>query len=239
MIIFPAIDLMGGQVVRLQQGKAEAKTIYADDPIAVALEWKNQGAEWLHIVDLDGAFEGTPKNFEVVALIVQAVGIPCQLGGGMRDAETMQRAFDAGVSRVVIGSRACDSIDFVKQAAQRFGGERIAVGIDAKHGKVAVKGWTKESAWKVFDLAKAVVKAGAGTIIYTDIATDGMLRGPNISAIKTLKETVPAQLIASGGVSSLEDIRNLAKIPDLYGVIVGKALYDKKMTLTECLSCLR
>lgn len=238
MIVFPAIDLMGGHVVRLQQGRADAKTVYADDPVAVAAEWKNQGAEWLHIVDLDGAFEGTPKNFDVVSRIIQTVDISCQLGGGLRDLETMQRAFDAGVSRVVIGSRACDSVDFVKQAAQRFGSDRIAVGIDAKHGKVAIKGWTQESAWKVFDLAKAVAKAGAGTIIYTDIATDGMLRGPNIQAMKTMKEVVPVQLIASGGVSSLEDIRHLAKIPGLYGVIVGKALYDQKFTLTECLSCL-
>lgn len=236
MIILPAIDLMGGQVVRLQQGKAEEKTVYSSEAVLVAAEWQKQGAQMLHLVDLDGAFSGTPKNFERVAEIVCNVDISCQLGGGMRDIKTIEQAFNTGVNRIVIGSKACDSLDFVKHIVKNFGGHRIAIGIDAKNGKVAMKGWTEESSWSAIDLANAVVDAGVETIIYTDITTDGMLQGPNIPAIREMKKSVLVKLIASGGVSSINDVLHLQEIEGLHGVILGKALYDKKFTLSQCLS---
>jgi phosphoribosylformimino-5-aminoimidazole carboxamide ribotide isomerase len=235
MIIFPAIDLMGGQVVRLEQGKAEAKTVYGHDPVAVARQWKEQGAEWLHVVDLDGAFEGKPQNLDWVEKIAAAVGIPIELGGGMRDEATMEEAFRRGVARVVIGTKACDSLDFVRKVSDRFGGEKIAVGIDAKNGRVATKGWTEASEWDAITLAEGVSVSGAGTIIYTDIATDGMFTGPNFPALKDLMEATDLQVIASGGVATVEHIKKLREIEGLYGAIVGKALYDKKITLAEIL----
>jgi len=227
---------MGGQVVRLQQGKADARTVYSSDPVAMALSWQEQGGEYLHIVDLDGAFQGKPINLPIVQKIAQALKIPCELGGGMRDLETIGKAIEGGVSRVVIGSKACDSLDFVKQAVEKFGGDKIAIGIDAKDGVAAIKGWVEQSQWKAVDLAKAVVDLGVQTIIYTDISTDGMLKGPNLPAMREMQSAVNVQLVASGGVSSLEDIKNLSAIPGLYAAIVGKALYDKKFTLQECLS---
>jgi phosphoribosylformimino-5-aminoimidazole carboxamide ribotide isomerase len=235
MIIFPAIDLMGGQVVRLEQGKAEAKTVYGDDPVAVALQWKEQGAEWLHVVDLDGAFDGKPQNLDWVGKIAAAVGIPIELGGGMRNEAIMAEAFQRGVARVVIGTKACDSLDFVRKVSDRFGGEKIAVGIDAKNGRVATKGWTEASEWDAITLAQGVSVSGAGTIIYTDIATDGMFTGPNFPALKDLMEATDLQVIASGGVATVEHIKKLREIEGLYGAIVGKALYDKKITLAEIL----
>jgi phosphoribosylformimino-5-aminoimidazole carboxamide ribotide isomerase len=236
MLILPAIDLMGGQVVRLLQGKAEQKTVYSEDPVAVALDWEAQGGEYLHLVDLDAAFSGTLMNLNSVQAICSALSIPCELGGGMRDLPAIERALAAGITRVVIGSKACESLDFVKEAVSIFGGERIAVGIDAKDGKVAVKGWVEISNWDAFDLAKAVVDCGVGTIIYTDISTDGMLTGPNLKAQEAMVKTVSAQVVASGGVSCLEDVRSLSLIPNLYGTIIGKALYDEKVKLSECLS---
>lgn len=236
MIILPAIDLMGGEVVRLQQGKADQKTVYSTDPAAKALEWQELGGEYLHIVDLDGAFTGSPKNLDSVRAITSAISIPCELGGGMRTLDDVAAALEAGVDRIVIGSKACESPDFIREAASRFGGEHIAVGIDAKDGIAAVNGWTEQSTWSAIDLAKKVEELGASTLIYTDIATDGMLQGPNLAAMREMKEAVGMNIIASGGVSSLEDIRNLIQIEGLYGAIVGKALYDQKFTLPECLS---
>jgi phosphoribosylformimino-5-aminoimidazole carboxamide ribotide isomerase len=235
MIIFPAIDLMGGQVVRLEQGKAEAKTVYSDDPVAMALRWQNEGAEWLHVVDLDGAFTGKPQNMEWIGKIVQALKIPVQLGGGLRDEALIQQAIALGISRVVLGTKACDSLEFVVQVSNRFGKDKIAVGIDAKNGKVATKGWTEASEWDAIDLARQASAAGAGTIIYTDIATDGMFTGPNYPALRALLEALNVQVIASGGVATVEHIRKLREFPSLYGAIVGKALYDKKVTLKDIL----
>ncbi|NJK91786.1 MAG: 1-(5-phosphoribosyl)-5-[(5-phosphoribosylamino)methylideneamino]imidazole-4-carboxamide isomerase [Blastochloris sp.] len=236
MLILPAIDLMGGEVVRLLQGKAEQKTVYSQDPVSVARRWEREGGDYLHLVDLDAAFGGELANLELVSEICQALHIPCELGGGMRTLEAIERAIQAGVARVVIGSRACESLDFVRDAVKAFGGERIAVGIDAKDGKVAVKGWVELSDWGALDLAGAVVALGVQTIIYTDISTDGMLAGPNLKAQAEMVEAVPIQIVASGGVSSLEDIRQLKAIPGLYGTIIGKALYDQKVSLNECLS---
>lgn len=233
MLILPAIDLMDGQVVRLRQGKASEKTVYSDDPVAFAKRWEDEGGDFLHLVDLDAAFTGESRNLDAVEKIAAAVTIPCELGGGMRDETAVQRAFNAGVTRVVIGTRAAESMDFVAQLAEKFGGEKIAVGIDAKNGVVSIKGWTEFSPVRALDLARRAEAAGAGTIIYTDIATDGMLEGPNFSEIETLLGVLRCHLIASGGVSSADDVRRLAALPGLYGAIIGKALYDGKLTLHE------
>ncbi|MEO8205722.1 MAG: 1-(5-phosphoribosyl)-5-[(5-phosphoribosylamino)methylideneamino]imidazole-4-carboxamide isomerase [Chthoniobacterales bacterium] len=230
MILLPAIDLMGGQVVRLQQGKADAKTVYSNDPVAMAKKWEDAGGDWLHLVDLDAAFTGEHANLAWVERICSAVSIPCELGGGIRNETAVKNALAAGVQRVVIGTRAAESMDFVGEMCVQFGGEKIAVGIDAKDGIVAVKGWTESAGILASDLALAAEKAGVGTIIYTDIATDGMLQGPNFAEMEKLLGLLHCQLIASGGVSSAEDVKRLAKLPNLYGTIMGKALYDGHIT---------
>ncbi len=233
MILLPAIDLMGGQVVRLRQGRAEEKTVYSDDPVAFAQKWEREGGEWLHIVDLDAAFTGESHNLESVRAIAAGVGIPCELGGGMRSEEAIGRALDAGVARVVIGTRASESIGFVEQMAAKFGGQRIAVGIDAREGIVSVKGWTESAGTSALELARQAEQAGAGTIIYTDIATDGMLQGPNFPELERMHAALECQLIASGGVSTAEDVRRLQAMPGLYGAIIGKALYDGMIDLAS------
>lgn len=239
MILLPAIDLMGGQVVRLRQGKADEKTVYSNDPAAFAKKWVDEGGDFLHIVDLDAAFTGTLQNLDAVRAITETAGIPCELGGGMRSEEAIARAFDAGVARIVIGTRAAESVDFVAKMAAKFGGERIAVGIDARDGIVSVKGWTESSGIRAIDLALQVEAAGAGTLIYTDIATDGMLEGPNFAEMENLLSQLKCQLIASGGVSKAEDVLRLNKMKGLYGVIMGKALYDQKIDLPALVKQLR
>ncbi len=236
MLLFPAIDLMSGQVVRLKQGKAELKTVYSDNPPAFASKWEEEGGDWLHIVDLDAAFTGEHRNLDAVRAITSTVGIPCELGGGMRSREAIARAFDAGVARVVIGTRAAESLDFVAEMAAEFGRERIAVGIDAKGGIVSVKGWTQETGQSALDLAIRAVQAGAGTIIYTDIATDGMLTGPNFIETERVHHAVAplgGQVIASGGVGTADHVARVAKVPGIYGCIIGKALYDGAVSLRE------
>ncbi|PTX94933.1 1-(5-phosphoribosyl)-5-[(5-phosphoribosylamino)methylideneamino]imidazole-4-carboxamide isomerase [Spartobacteria bacterium LR76] len=230
MLLLPAIDLMGGEVVRLKRGLATEKTVYSNDPVAFAKKWEDAGADWLHIVDLDAAFGGVPRNLEYVQKICEAVNIPCELGGGMRNADNVSAAFAAGVSRVILGTRASESIDYVREMCQEFGGERIAVGIDAKNGLVAVKGWTETTTQKATDLALSAQAEGVGTIIYTDIATDGMLVGPNYAELQVMLDTLKCNLIASGGVSAVEDLHKLAEMKGLYGAIIGKALYDGKIT---------
>lgn len=230
MLLLPAIDLMGGEVVRLKRGLATEKTVYSSDPVAFAKKWEDAGADWLHIVDLDAAFGGVPKNLDAIGRICAAVNIPCELGGGMRNFENVSSAFSAGVSRVILGTRAAESIDYVGEMCTEFGGERVAVGIDAKDGFVAVKGWTETTPKPAAELALAVQGAGAGTIIYTDIATDGMLQGPNFQAMQDLLNILSCSLIASGGVSSVEDLRRLSELPGLHGAIIGKALYDGMIT---------
>jgi len=236
MILLPAIDLMSGQVVRLRQGKATEKTVYSDDPVAFALRWEREGGDYLHIVDLDAAFTGVQRNLEVVRAIAGAISIPCELGGGMRSGESVRAALEVGVSRVIIGTRAVESEAFVREMVEEFGGERIAVGIDAKEGMVSVKGWTEESALSALDLARRVEDAGVGTIIYTDIATDGMLTGPNFLETEKMLEALGCQLIASGGVGSVEDVKRLGAMSGLYGCIIGKALYDGAVSLGDLVS---
>ena len=226
MLLYPAIDLMSGQAVRLQQGKAECKTIYSDDPPEVARQWESRGGDWLHVVDLDAAFSGGQSNLEVVQRITETIKIPLQLGGGMRSEAAIEQALLAGAARVVIGTRAAESLDFVADAVLRFGGEKLAVGIDARDGLVAVRGWTEATSLQAEDLAKQVAALGVAAVIYTDIATDGMLQGPNVLAMEKLVAGTDCAVIASGGVSSAEDLVRLEKIDNLSGTIIGKALFD-------------
>ncbi len=230
MILLPAIDLMGGEVVRLKRGLATEKTVYSSDPVSFAKKWEDSGADWLHIVDLDAAFSGEPQNLDAIEKICAAVNIPCELGGGMRNFKNVSAAFSCGISRVILGTKACESPEYIAEMCTEFGGERIAVGIDAKNGKVAVKGWTETTATSAADLALMAQVAGVRTIIYTDIATDGMLEGPNFSELENLLKLLDCHLIASGGVSCAEDLRRLARMPRLHGAIIGKALYDGQIT---------
>jgi len=230
MLLFPAIDLMGGEVVRLRRGEINEKTVYSNDPAAFAKKWQDEGGDWIHIVDLDAAFSGVSSNLRSVAEICKTVTVPCQLGGGIRSEDAIRAALDAGVSRVILGTKASQEPEFIGKMCAKFGGDRIAVGIDARDGLVAVKGWTETTSQPAEELAKAAEAAGAGTVIYTDIATDGMLQGPNFSALENLLASLSCNLIASGGVSSPEDVRTLAKMPNLYGAIIGKALYDGHIT---------
>ena len=229
MLLYPAIDLMNGQAVRLRQGRAEDKTVYSDDPAAVAREWAERGGDWLHVVDLDAAFSGEQTNLEIVKRIAGEIALPVQLGGGLRDAAAIERALAAGVARVVIGTRAAESPDFIARAVERFGGDKIAVGIDARDGMVAVKGWTLTTGLSALDLARGAAAAGAAAIIYTDITTDGMLQGPNLAATAEVVRAVPVGVIASGGVSSAADLVKLEQIGGLAGAIIGRALFDGRI----------
>ena len=228
MLLYPAIDIMGGQVVRLERGEAAKKTVYGTDPVAMALKWEAAGADWIHLVDLDAAFEGVSRNLEVIRAIVSAVSVPCELGGGMRDASSIEAGLATGVRRVIIGTKAAEP-GFLAEAAGKFGPSRLAVGIDAKDRRVAVKGWVETMELSALDLAREALNTGIRTIIYTDIATDGMLQGPNIAAMREMATEVPCDLIASGGVSGPEDVRQLAGVSGLHGVIIGRALYERRM----------
>lgn len=238
MTIYPAIDLKGGRCVRLLQGRADQETVYSDDPGKVAAEFAAQGSEWIHVVDLDGAFGGDPQNGAAVRAIVR-VGLKVQLGGGLRSREAVARVLEAGVTRAVVGTRAAESETFVAELVATFG-SRIAVGIDARHGQVAVKGWVDITATGAVALARRVDGLGVATIVYTDIGTDGMLTGPNFAAQEEMLQAVKARVIASGGVSRLDDVVRLGELarrfPNLDGAIVGKALYEKRVTLPELLT---
>ena len=238
MIVYPAIDVKGGRCVRLSQGRADRETVYAEDPAAVAGTFRIEGSAWIHVVDLDGAFTGEPQNLAAVKAIVE-VGLKVQLGGGLRTRASVERALAMGVSRVVIGTRAAESADFVGELVQAFG-DRIAVGIDAKAGQVAVKGWVDTTTTSVLALARRMDDLGVGTIIHTDIGTDGMLTGPNLAAQEALLKAVRCRVIASGGVSRREDIVHLMELARRYshldGVIVGKALYEKRVELADLLT---
>jgi len=237
--IFPAIDLKNGRCVRLLQGRAADETVYYEDPLEPALAFQKAGTQWVHVVDLDGAFDGIPRNMAHVARIA-ATGLQVQLGGGMRTLDNVEEAFHAGVRRVVIGTRACHDPDFVTGLIHRFGAERLAVGIDARDGRVAVDGWKNVSVVRAEDLARKVCDLGIQTIIHTDIATDGMLTGPNYKAQEAMLRATPARIIASGGVATREDVAKLAEMarahPRLEGVIVGKAIYEKKVDLADLLA---
>ena len=234
MIVIPAIDLKNGQCVRLEQGQMERDTVYSTDPAATARHWQKEGGELLHIVDLDGAFAGVPKNRGVIEGIIAAIDIPAQLGGGIRDLATIEAYLALGLSRVIIGTAAQRNPQLVTEACRRFPG-RIVVGIDAKNGKVAVQGWAEVTDVTAVDLAKRFAGDGVAAIIYTDIARDGMLQGPNLEATRALAEAIAIPVIASGGVSTLQDIRNLLDIEryGVTGVITGKAIYAGTLSLRE------
>ncbi len=236
MLLLPAIDLMNGEAVRLRQGKAAEKMVYSTDPAALARRWQDEGGDILHLVDLDAAFAGASGAANQAALraVLQAITIPCELGGGMRDEATVRAALDLGVTRVVIGTRAAESMDFVRQLVRTFGSERVVVGIDAKDGVVAVKGWTESAGRRAVDLAHEAEAAGVGAIIYTDIATDGMLSGPNFAELDALLAQLDCPLIASGGVATADDVFQLAARPKLNGTIIGRALYEATLRLAEC-----
>lgn len=226
---------MDGKVVRLEQGRADRKTVYGDSPLAMAQRWELEGGDWLHMVDLDAAFTGQQRNLNAVRAITSSLNIPCELGGGMRSLAAIEDALEAGVKRVVIGTRAVESLAFVETAVNEFGAERIAVGIDAKDGMVAIKGWTEASTMKAIELATEVLSCGVRTIIYTDIATDGMLTGPNFEELAAMLRAFPGEVIASGGVGSEEDLEKLsAMVPRAPGgAIIGKALYDGRVDLAK------
>lgn len=231
MIIIPAIDLKGGKCVRLTQGQKEAETVFSDNPVDVAKSWEDQGADYLHVVDLDGAFEGVPKNLTLVEQIVKQTKIPIEFGGGLRTTRSIKTMLDLGVDRVIVGTKAIDSPSWVDKLCKTFSG-RIAVGIDAKNGKVAVKGWTSLCEWTAVDFAREIEKASPCAIIFTDISKDGMLQGPNTSSLKELLMVVKTPIIASGGISSLKDIEALSHLP-IAGMIIGKALYTGRIKLSE------
>ncbi|AMV73568.1 1-(5-phosphoribosyl)-5-[(5-phosphoribosylamino) methylideneamino]imidazole-4-carboxamide isomerase [Desulfuromonas carbonis] len=234
MLVIPAIDLKEGRCVRLEQGLMEKDTVYSDDPGAQARSWQDQGGELLHIVDLDGAFAGVPKNKAAIAAIVKAISIPTELGGGIRDLATIEAYLDLGIDRVILGTVAKENPALVAEACRKFPGH-IVVGIDAKDGLVAVRGWAEVTAKKATDLAREMEGLGVSAIIYTDIARDGMLQGPNLEATGALAEAISIPVIASGGVSSLQDIRNLLAIEakGVAGVITGKAIYTGSLDLRE------
>lgn len=237
MTIYPAIDIKNGRCVRLTQGRADQETVYAENPADVARQFKATGSEWVHVVDLDGAFQGEPQNLPAVQAIA-ALGMKVQLGGGMRTRAAVERALGFGVSRVVIGTRAAESEGFVGELVREFR-EKIAIGIDAKGGKVAVKGWVDTTGLDALVFARRMETLGVSTIIYTDIGTDGMLTGPNLVAQESLLKTVKSQVIASGGVSRREDVIALAQLAKRYsnlnGVIVGKAIYEQRVELADLL----
>jgi len=239
MILYPAIDLKDGQAVRLLHGDMDKTTVFNDNPAAQALEFVEAGCDWLHLVDLNGAFAGEPVNAAPVEEILAECKVPAQLGGGIRDMSTIERWLDKGLARVILGTVAVENPDLVKDAARNFPG-KVAVGIDARNGKVATKGWAEETDVLVTDLAKSFEDAGVAAIIYTDILRDGAMKGPNVHATADLARAVSIPVIASGGVSSLADLEALKSCgAPLNGAISGRALYDGAIDLKEALEVLK
>ncbi len=239
MILYPAIDLKDGQAVRLLHGEMDKTTVFNDNPAAQAMEFVEAGCEWLHLVDLNGAFAGEPVNAAPVEEILKQTKVPAQLGGGIRDMATIERWIEKGLARVILGTVAVENPDLVREAARAFPG-KVAVGIDARNGRVATKGWAEETDVMVTDLAKSFEDAGVAAIIYTDIMRDGAMKGPNVEATADLANAVSIPVIASGGVSSLDDLRNLKSCgAALNGAISGRALYDGAIDLKEALNILK
>ncbi|MGA9051990.1 MAG: 1-(5-phosphoribosyl)-5-[(5-phosphoribosylamino)methylideneamino]imidazole-4-carboxamide isomerase [Pseudolabrys sp.] len=240
VILFPAIDLKEGLAVRLEQGDMARATIFHRDPAAQARAFEQQGFEYLHIVDLDGAFAGMPMNAAAVDRILETVGIPVQLGGGVRDTATVENWLEKGIDRIIIGTAAVRDPPFVKQAARDYPG-RIAVGLDARDGKVAVEGWAETSELSVLDIARRFEDVGVSAIVYTDIARDGMLQGLNLDATVALAEAIRIPIIASGGLASIKEIKELLspRAGKLAGAIAGRALYDGRLDAAEALKLIR
>jgi len=236
MIIIPAVDIKEGKCVRLLQGRMEDTTHYSDSPVKMARQWEAEGAALIHIIDLDGAFAKQVKNLKTIRDILAAIKVPIQVGGGIRDLKTIEMYIDAGVSKVIIGSEALYNPEFVKDACKRFEG-KIVVGIDARNGRVAIEGWSRTSETKAIDLAKEFESCGVAAINFTDIHRDGMQTGPNIEETAALADAVSIPIVASGGVSTLQDIKNLLKIESkgVTGVITGRALYEGTLDLKEAI----
>lgn len=232
MQLYPAIDIKDGKCVRLTQGLFDNVTIYSDTPADMARQWVGQGATFLHLVDLDGALAGKSVNETVIRAIAQTVSVPIQIGGGIRSAEAIQAMLDAGVTRVIIGTKAVQHPAFIKEIVERFGAERIVIGVDAKDGMVAIEGWEKVSSLSALDLCNQMKAYGVRHIVYTDISKDGMLTGPNVAYTQKLTEETGMDIIASGGVSCMSDLEELDK-RGIHGAIIGKALYEKRISLQE------
>jgi phosphoribosylformimino-5-aminoimidazole carboxamide ribotide isomerase len=240
MTIYPAIDLRGGKCVRLFQGLASEETIYFEDPLDAARKWIEDGAKHMHLVDLDGAFSGGSANLDAVQKIAQETQLRVQLGGGMRDDRSVKEALALGLNRVIIGTRACTDPQWVGELVEEFGPDKIVVGIDAKDGLVATKGWVETTEIEAIDLAQQMQDLGARWIIHTDVATDGAMKGPNLEAQQKIAEAVPdCQIIASGGVTSYSDIDDLRELseatPNIEGAIIGRALYEGTIELSKIL----
>lgn len=238
--IIPAIDIRGGKCVRLYQGDYAQETVFGEDPLEMALRWEGEGAERLHVVDLDAARSGEPVNLQIISRLARALRIPVQMGGGVRNREAVQRALEAGVSRAIVGTAAAADPETASALFQEFG-ERLVLGLDAREGKVATAGWRETTEWTAVDLALAMKTAGARRIIFTDIATDGTGKGPSLESTRRLAEAVGIPVIASGGVGSVADIERVAELEaaGVEGVIVGKALYTGAVRLPEALTALR
>jgi phosphoribosylformimino-5-aminoimidazole carboxamide ribotide isomerase len=237
VLILPAIDIRGGQCVRLRQGDYAQETIYSNDPAAVARTWVDQGATFLHIVDLDGAKEGHPVNQESIQKIVQTAGVPCQLGGGLRTEQHVAEALSWGLQRVVIGTKAVSDPAWLKGISERFPGQ-IALGIDARDGRVAIEGWLEVSNRPAAELAQLCADWPLAALVYTDISRDGMLAGPNLEALAEISKAVTLPVIASGGITTLDDLRRLAEL-NLAGCIIGRALYEGRLRLPEAINCVQ
>lgn len=241
MIVFPAVDLQGGKAVRLKQGRADASTVFFDDPVAAALHWQNQGASWLHVVDLDGAFQGSSVNADLVAAICRALDIPVQLGGGVRDEAAARLWFQAGVRRLIIGTLALEQPDEFARLCALFPG-RVGVSLDAVNGSLKTRGWVEDAGQTVDGVLPRLADAGAAFVIYTDIARDGMRSGVNLPMLTHLARTSPVPIIAAGGVATLDDVKALYPLSvsaRLEGAISGRALYDGTLSLPEALAWIR
>jgi phosphoribosylformimino-5-aminoimidazole carboxamide ribotide isomerase len=237
MQVWPAIDLRGGKCVRLQQGDYQRETVFGDDPAAWARHWVDQGGECLHLVDLDGARDGRPANFEAVRSILDAVDVPCELGGGIRDEATIASLLELGLARLVVGTRALKDPQWFESVCRRHPG-KLVLGIDARNGQVATDGWLETSSVKAVDLARRFADLPIAALIYTDIATDGMLTGPNVAATVEMQQAVEAPVIASGGVTTADDVAQLAQA-GVAGCIIGRALYEGALRLTDALAAAR
>ena len=232
MQLYPAIDMKNGQCVRLRQGAFQDVTVYSDTPEKVALHWQEQGAAFLHLVDLDGALAGRSVNEPVIRRIAETVSIPIQIGGGIRSREAVSHMLSLGIRRVIIGTKAVENPEFLKELAEEFGSEAIVAGIDARDGLVAIQGWEKTSSVKALDVALTMKEYGIRHIVYTDISRDGMLAGPNVEATSLMTRETGLDIIASGGVSSMEDLEHLYQ-EGIQGAIIGKALYENRIDLKE------
>jgi phosphoribosylformimino-5-aminoimidazole carboxamide ribotide isomerase len=234
MRIWPAIDLCGGKCVRLRQGDFGHKTTYGDDPAAMARRWVEAGAAGLHLVDLDGAREGVPGNLPAIEAILQAVKVPCQVGGGIREEETIRQLLALGAGRVIVGTRALTDPDWFRAMVERFPG-RLVLGVDARDGWVATDGWLQTARVRALDLVRPLADLPLAAVCYTDIARDGMLQGPNLGAMEAMRAVWPGELIASGGVTTADDVRALAAL-GVDGCIIGRALYEGRLELPEALA---